>query len=259
MKNTESEEVLEKFIDKYKVGSNVELAQKRLKVAKAWTPIKNTIDPHTLSGFLSDYHDPIFETLAQNSLQRLDDQAWQVSLNAGTGDAFEAYVKIWSAVRPTGRHVEEAKNRLNELNERTYWELYDNDPEAISTMYLLTEGNTVKFYYERPSKYIQALVKRDTLKFEGTKNGQWYQGKAYVFTKYCGRKSIGYDMSGNENDDHTLITLRGPAPVFEKETCRVHHFSWDSKNSTLEFKAQTSIEREITVKTKQSDKNNHIH
>ena len=60
VRNTNTEEALKRFIDKYKEGSYVELAQKRLKVAQAWTAIKNTTDPHTLSSFLSNYHDPHF-------------------------------------------------------------------------------------------------------------------------------------------------------------------------------------------------------
>jgi hypothetical protein len=162
------------------------------------------------------------------------------------------------------------KNQISSLTECketsarrvTYWDLLDNDPEAIgaaiSTMYLITEGDVVTFYYEIPGKYMQTLVNKDTLKFKGKKNGQWYQGKAYVFSKYCGGKSIGYDVSGSENDDHTLVTLRGPAPVIEKETCRVHHLTWNSKNSTIIFRAH-SVEREITAKAKQRDKNNPIH
>ena len=259
VKNTDGEEVLEKFIGRYKEGPYVTLAQERLQIARAWTSIKNTTDPHALSAFLSKYHDPIFEKLANNSLQRLDDRAWQVALSAGTGDALEAYVKIWSALRPPGRHVEEAKKRLSEL-ERTYWSLYENDPEAecpgtsrTSTMYSITEGDVVKFYYDIPSKCMQALfVKKDTLKFGGTKNGQSYHGKAYVFTKYCGGKSIGYDVSGSENYDHTLVTLSGPAPVIEQGTCRVVGRTPDSENSTLEFKARR------TAKAKPSDKPDQI-
>ena len=115
IKNSDSEEVIESFINKYKVGSYITLAQERLKVAGAWTPIKNTTDPQVLFDFLSYYHDPIFEKLARNLLQIIDDQAWQLALKKGTRDAFEAYVKKWSAFRPPGRYVEDAENKLNEL------------------------------------------------------------------------------------------------------------------------------------------------
>ena len=115
VKNTDSEEVLERFIDRYKEGSYVTLAQERLQIARAWTSIKNTTDPHVVFDFLSYHRDPIFQKLANDLLQRLDDWAWQAALSAGTGDAVEAYVKIWSAFRPPGRHVEEAKKRLSEL------------------------------------------------------------------------------------------------------------------------------------------------
>ena len=303
VKNTDSEEALEKFIDRYKEGPYVALAQEKLRVAQAWTPIENTNDPHTLSAFLSKYHDPVFEKLAQNSLRRLDDRDWELALKKRTRDAFATYVETWSAF--SGRHIQEAQTKLNELDDDdawktvshedtaeayrrylanpswtrhvaqarkrlddlleaaklTYWDLYDNDPEApraaISTMYSITEGNQVKFYYENPSKYMQALVNKGTLKFEGTKNGRLYEGKAYVFTEYRRGKSFGYDVSGSEHDDHTLITLRGQAPVVDPETCRAHHFTWDSNNSTLKFKAQIPAER--SAKIKPGDKNNHIH
>ena len=309
IKSTDSEERIERFINNYKEGPYVTLAQERLKVARAWTSIKNTTDPRTLFDFLSYHHNSVFVELARDSLRRLDDRAWQLAVSAGTREAITTYQNTWSAF--SGRHLQDAQIKLNELDDddawntasledtpeayrrylanrswtrhvaqahkrldelseaasnadrRTYWDLHENDPEvkcvAISTMYSITEGAVVKFYYEIPSKCMKDLpVNKDTLKFEGEKNGKWYQGKAYVFTKYCGGKSIGYDMSGSENDDHTLITLRGPAPVIEKETCRVHHRTWDSMNSTLEFKARIPVESKITAKAKRGDKNNHI-
>ncbi len=227
--------------------------QERLQVAQAWTKIKNTSDAHVLFDFLSHYRDPIFEKLAQNSLQRLDDRDWQVALSAGTREAFEAYEKIWSAVRPSGRHVEEAKNRLSDP-ERTYWSLYENDPEVecdgTSLMYSISQGDVVKFYYEIPSECMQALsVQKDTLKFQGKKNGQLYQGKAYVFTKQCGGKRIAYDVRGSENDDRTLVTLKGPAPSINIATCQIGDFT---RRRTLEFD-------ERTAKAKPVNKNSQIH
>jgi len=63
-------------------------------------------------------------------------------------------------------------------------------------------------------------------------------------------------MSGIENDDHTLVTLSGPAPVIEQGTCRVVDRTPYSENSTLEFKAQTSVER--TAKAKPTGKPDQI-
>ena len=307
VKSTDSEKVLESFINRYKEGSYVRLAQERLQIAIAWTSIKNTTDPHTLSAFLANYHDSIFEKLAKDALRELDNHAWQLAANASTRETISRYITIWSAFsgrhlqdaqiklnelddddawnmaslentpeayrqylnHPWTRHVAQAHKRLDELSEaasiadrRTYWDLYENDPEikcaAISTMYSITEGAVVKFYYENPSECMRALfVSKDTLKFEGKKNGQWYRGKAYVFTRQCPGKSIGYDVGGSENYDHTLVTLRGPAPVIEKKTCRIRDLKEDSENSTLEFKARISVER--SAKIKPGDKNNHIH
>ena len=113
-------------------------------------------------------------------------------------------------------------------------------------MYSITEEQAVKFYYERPNVCLNGLpIHKDTLKFEGKNNGQRYQGKAYVFTKNCGGKSIGYPMSGSENDDHTLITLRGLAPLIEPEACQVVDRTPASPNSTHKIEA-----RELKAKAK---------
>ena len=311
VKNTDSEEAIGKFIDRYKEGPYVTLAQERLQVAQAWAPIKNTIDPHALSAFLSKYHDPVFEKLAQNSLRRLDDRDWELALKKRMRDALATYVETWSAF--SGRHIQEAQTKLTELDDddawkvasnentaeayrrylanpswtrhvaqarkqldelneaaskdddvqRTYWSLYENDPEArcagTSIMYSITEEKVVKFYYEIPSKCIQRLsVNKDALKFEGTKNGRLYEGKAYVFTDYCRGQSFGYVVSGRENNDHTLITLSGPAPVINIQTCRIHDLTPDSNNTTLEFKAREIGERETTAKAKPGNKPDQI-
>ena len=87
---------------------------------------------------------------------------------------------------------------------RAYWDMYNKDSDALSVMYSLSDGNAIQFYYERPSKYLKGLVTKDTLKFEGEKNGN------------------------------------GQAPVFDTETCHIHHFTWDSNNSSLEFRERTA-------------------
>lgn len=130
---------------------------------------------------------------------------------------------------------------------RAYWDMYNKDSDALSVMYSLSDGNAIRFYYERPSKYLKGLVTKDTLKFEGEKNGNQYHGTAYVFTEYCGGKSLGYEMNGSEDNNGTSIILQGQAPVFDTETCRVHHFTWDSNNSSLEFRERTAkAKRNIT-------------
>src|SRR5208337_1286429 len=98
VKNSDSEEVIEGFINKYKDGPYVTLAQGRQQVARAWTPIKNTTDPRTLFEFLSNNDDPIFKELAQNSLQGLDDGAWQLAKSAGTREAISRYITTWPCI-----------------------------------------------------------------------------------------------------------------------------------------------------------------
>lgn len=130
VENADSEERIESFIRKYKDGPYVTRAQARQRVARAWTLIKNTNDPHTLFAFLSTYHDPIFEKLAQASLVRLDDRAWQLAASAGARDAITRYVNVWSAFN--GQHLQDAQFKLNELDDDEAWRVAsrEDSPEA---------------------------------------------------------------------------------------------------------------------------------
>ena len=113
--------MIEDFIDKYKDGPYVALAQGRLQVARAWTPIKNTTDPHALFSFLSDYQDTVFKNLAKDALKTLDDQAWQLAASVGTREAITRYVNTWSPF--SGRHLRDAQAKLNELDDDDAWKV----------------------------------------------------------------------------------------------------------------------------------------
>ena len=195
---------------------------------------------------------------AQKRFDEFDNQAWRSAANALTREAITDYLNEWS--RLGGRHVQYARQILDGIR---YWDIVEKDPEAKcgepSMMYSISEGHNLKFYYEVPSKCLKDLpIHEDTLKFEGEKDGHSYRGTSYVFTRYCREKQFGYAMSGSENDDHTFITLRGPAPLINIKTCRIDDHIWDSNNSTLEFKAQVPAERKIKVKAKPRDRPDQI-
>jgi hypothetical protein len=130
VKNGDSEEVIEGFINKYKDGPYVTLAKETLKVAKAWATINKATDPHVLFGFPSYYHDPVFEKLAKDALNKLDDQAWQSATIAATRETITKYLSVWSRLH--GLHLQEAQNRLSELDDDDAWRIAsrEDNPKA---------------------------------------------------------------------------------------------------------------------------------
>jgi hypothetical protein len=77
-----------------------------------------------------------------------------------------------------------------------------------STVKLMAEGNSRKFYYEKPREGLD--VKSGTLLFSGTKEGSRYSGTVYIFSTKCGVTS--YDVSGTVADDQLSVTMYGQAP-----------------------------------------------
>lgn len=88
-----------------------------------------------------------------------------------------------------------------------------------SLMYLVADGSRRWFYYERPREgMVRAGARAGTLLFEGSKQGNSYQGTAYVFSPTCG--PIGYQVSGPIEDQGTRVVMFGRAPVRDS-ACRV--------------------------------------
>jgi hypothetical protein len=86
-------------------------------------------------------------------------------------------------------------------------------------MYLVADGSRRWFYYERPREgMVRAGARAGTLLFEGSKEGNSYQGTAYVFSPSCG--PIGYQVSGPIEDQGTRVVMFGRAPVRDS-SCRV--------------------------------------
>jgi hypothetical protein len=101
-----------------------------------------------------------------------------------------------------------------------------------STVYLVANGASRKFYYEAPRSGMVAVgVKRGTLLFEGSKKGLQYVGTAYVFSKTCGASA--YRVEGPVSADLTKVTLYGKAPHVDSN-CQVTSY----KDDTLIFTFQ---------------------
>jgi hypothetical protein len=78
-------------------------------------------------------------------------------------------------------------------------------------VYLIAEGDTRKFFYEKPRpNMIENGVRPGTLLFSGKASNLEYVGTAYIFNRQCG--AFPYAVSGPILDDHRRVLLRGQAP-----------------------------------------------
>lgn len=84
---------------------------------------------------------------------------------------------------------------------------------------LVAEGSSRKFYYTDPRpEIVDAGAKSGSLLFEGKSiNGQ-YIGRAYIFTRRCGKAA--YRVSGPILDDYRRVELQGQKPRVDNN-CRV--------------------------------------
>ena len=80
-----------------------------------------------------------------------------------------------------------------------------------STMKLVADGASRRFYYESPRQGMRAQgVTSGTLLFEGTKSGDAYSCTAYIFSGRCGK--LAYQVSGLVATDQGRVVMRGQAP-----------------------------------------------
>jgi hypothetical protein len=85
-------------------------------------------------------------------------------------------------------------------------------------MKLESNGASRRFLYVAPHEGLRkAGVREGTVEFQGTQNGNLYDGTAYVFSRVCG--AIGYHVSGFVTQDGQSITLRGSVPYYDSQ-CR---------------------------------------
>ncbi|KSV66644.1 hypothetical protein N182_35080 [Sinorhizobium sp. GL2] len=91
--------------------------------------------------------------------------------------------------------------------------------------------------YREPKRSVSGTVKLGTLLFKADEPWDIYddkavvRGTAYVFKKGCAPAP--YPVSGHHDGWHTLV-LRGPAPIREKNGCKVIGYK-KTGNSTLKF------------------------
>jgi hypothetical protein len=80
-----------------------------------------------------------------------------------------------------------------------------------SLVRLVSKGTARRFYYESPREgMLREGVAPGTLLFEGTRRGDTYSGRAYVFSAVCGSRS--YAVSGTASSDDRVVTMVGQAP-----------------------------------------------
>jgi hypothetical protein len=105
-----------------------------------------------------------------------------------------------------------------------------------SIMSLKSNGDAVDLYYARPSRFMSETgAINGTPYFKGHKEGQTYQGKAYVYTRYCKGRQFGFEVTGVENAEHTSIVLKGKPPHVNIDICKTGFF--DRNFRTYEFNA----------------------
>lgn len=88
-----------------------------------------------------------------------------------------------------------------------------------STLYLVTEGDAHRFYYDEPRGNLRGFgVTPGTLLLSGRQSGQRFEGTAYTFSRNCG--ALAFRVSGSFDVDGRALVAEGDAP-FVNPDCRV--------------------------------------
>jgi hypothetical protein len=96
-----------------------------------------------------------------------------------------------------------------------------------SVVYLVANGAHRRFYNEPPKAYYESAkagivavrVRKSTLLFDGTQDGEHYSGRAYTLSERCG--PIAYTVIGNVSDNQRKLTMNGNAPQLDSHCQRV--------------------------------------
>ena len=105
-----------------------------------------------------------------------------------------------------------------------------------SVMYLVANGSSREFYYQKPRPgMLDAGARPGSLLFRGQVNSGQYSGTAYFFNPHCG--SIPFEVKGAILEDEVQIVLTGQAPRVGRD-CR----TYGSYTSSLEFRRSKSDE-----------------
>lgn len=88
-----------------------------------------------------------------------------------------------------------------------------------SIMRLKASGNSRTFVYERPREVLQrAGVQRGTVLFNGFKSGNFYEGTARRYSRFCPGTPLEYTVAGPVRADQLQVTVFGSYEVHEQ--CR---------------------------------------
>jgi len=99
-----------------------------------------------------------------------------------------------------------------------------------SVMYLVANGRSREFYYQKPrTGMLEVGIRPGSLLFRGEIDNGQYSGTAYIFTLHCGQ--IPFQVNGPVLDNDQRILLTGQAPRIGRN-CHVH----ESSTSNLEFR-----------------------
>jgi hypothetical protein len=109
-----------------------------------------------------------------------------------------------------------------------------------SVMYLVANGASREFYYQKPRPgMLDAGARPGSLLFRGHVDGGQYSGTAYFFNPHCG--PIPFEVKGPSLEDEERIVLTGQAPRVG-QNCR----TYGSYTSNLEFRRSKSDETNQT-------------
>ena len=99
-----------------------------------------------------------------------------------------------------------------------------------SVMYLVANGPSREFYYQKPrAGMLEVGVRPGSLLFRGEIENGEYSGTAYIFNPHCGQ--IPFQVKGPILNNDERIVLTGQAPRVGRN-CRAH----ESSTSNLEFR-----------------------
>jgi hypothetical protein len=99
-----------------------------------------------------------------------------------------------------------------------------------SVMYLVANGPSREFYYQKPrAGMLEVGARSGSLLFRGQINNGQFSGTAYIFNPRCGR--IPFQVKGPILDNDERIILTGEAPRVGRN-CR----TYASYTSNLEFR-----------------------
>lgn len=117
-----------------------------------------------------------------------------------------------------------------------------------SVMYLVANGSSREFYYEKPlPEMLKAGARPGSLLFRGEVNNGQYSGTAYIFNPRCGQ--MAFRVRGAILDNDERIVLMGQAPRLGRN-CKAYAVH----TGTLEFRLLKSASTETQSSDNQETK-----